>query len=64
MVANLRAATVGAMKPGRWASSTPSRMVAFRTWSATMNPSGMDELCATSTRSKPDCSCAAASRYR
>ena len=62
MVANLRAAMVGATKPGRWASSTPSRVVAFRTWSATVNPSGEEELWATSTRSNPDCSCLQASR--
>src|SRR5580658_5110245 len=64
MVANLRAAIVGATKPGRWASSTPSRLVAFSTWSATANPSGEEELCATSTRSKPDCSCVTARWYR
>ncbi len=64
MVAYLRAATVGETKPGRCASSTPSRSVAFSTWLATVNPSGMAELCATSTRSKPDCSCTRASRYR
>jgi hypothetical protein len=53
-----------ARKPGRCASSTPSRSVAFSIWLATMNPSGMDELCAMRTRSKPDCSCTRAMRSR
>ena len=64
IVAYARAAIVGAMNPGRCASSTPSRSVAFSIWLATVNPSGMDELCAMSTRSKPDCSCTRAMRWR
>src|ERR1700726_2613052 len=44
MVAYMRAATVGATKPGRCASRTPSRSVAFSTWLATVNPSGEGEL--------------------
>lgn len=64
MVASLRAAMVGDTKPGLWASSTPRRVVALSTWSATMKPSGAAELWATSTRSKPDRSWARASRRR
>ena len=40
MVAYLRAAMVGATKPGRCASSTPSRSVAFSIWLGHGEPVG------------------------
>ena len=43
MVAKVREASVGATKPGRWATSRPSRSVCAATWAATWVPSGQLE---------------------
>jgi len=50
------------MKSGRCATMKPIRDVAFAAWVATMIASGAVLPQATSTRSKPACSCACAKR--
>jgi hypothetical protein len=42
-VAKVRAAVVGATKPGRWAMSSPRRSVCAAAYAATCVPSGVDE---------------------
>jgi hypothetical protein len=61
-VANCRAASVGAMKPGRCATMKPMRFVCAAAWLATSSASGLVECQATSTRSKPAASWAWAKR--
>jgi hypothetical protein len=52
-VANVRAASVGATKPGRCAISRPIRSVCAAAYAATCVASGVDDPYATRTRSNP-----------
>lgn len=61
-VAKVLAASVGATKPGRWATSSPSRSVFAATWAATWVPSGLPEPYPIRTRSNPASSWARANR--
>ncbi len=59
-VASWRAATVGAVKPGRWAIMKPRRLVTEAAWATTSWLSGEVEPNATRARSKPPSSWALA----